>query len=810
MSLNNNTMHHFDQERTGWNPHESVLNINNVNNTNFKKLFEHNVDGDVFAQPLYIQNITIPQKGIHNVLYVATENDMVYAFDADSNIGQNANPLWARNLCLDGEVPVPNGDIPGGLCTDINPHIGITSTPAIDISNNILYVVAKSKNTSKNKYFQRIHALDITSGNEIHNSVEIKANDQGITFNPLLQFNRSGLLLNKGVLYIAFACHCDVRPYYGWIMAYDVGNPNTPSFLTQIAVKNLNPIPAHTLNPLDLGGGIWMAGFGISCDSTDNIYVSTGNGLFDAYKGGPSYCDSAVKLQLDLRNRTLNIVDYFTPSNQEHLKNNDLDLGSGGIMVIPDHDNRKLATLSSKTGIIYLLNREDMGKYGGILNKSILPETAIGTPYIASISGSDLVIAWTGTDFQQHINIANFNNATSITQKIELNESSIDGPGVAFGNGTILLGWTGTDLSNHINVVSSNSVISFNNSPNKQTLRESSHFGPAVTFGNGLFFVAWIDSNHHINIRSSSDGINFSDIDKVVLDETSNARPAISYTDGNLYLLWIGQDINNSINLSKSTDNGKTFTDKIILKDSSDHPPHLASNNGLLFLAWTGKDILRRLNEDTAEEDIGTSGIGKGNKLTFSDSSTAGPSLSKFNGNIYICWTGTDIQQHINIATLSTDRVVQRIKGVLNGGVFGGPAYFRQKNDQGQINEFIYYCGNSDNIKSFELSNDNRLSLTSQTPDPITGSGGTTPCISSNGNNKSTAILWAITRGPGKIFLRAYDATNLSHKLGEWEAGVWNKIVEFKPRGNLFNSPTIANGKVYVASQNLITAFGLD
>ncbi len=295
-----------------------------------------------------------------------------------------------------------------------------------------------------------------------------------------------------------------------------------------------------------------------------------------------------------------------------------------------------------------------------------------------------MVIAWTGTDFQQHINIASSNNTTSIKQKIKLNESSIDGPGVAFGNGTILLGWTGTDLSNHINTVSSNSVLSFNSSPNKQTLIETSHFGPAVTFGNGLFFVAWIDSNHHINIRSSNDGINFSDIDKVILDETSNARPAFSHIDGNLYLLWIGQDINNSINISKSTDNGKTFTDKIILKDSSDYPPHLASNNGILFLAWTGRDILRRLNEDTAEEDIGISGIGKGNKLTFSDSSIAAPSLSKYNGNIFISWTGTDIQQHINIATLSTDRVVQRIKGVLKGGVFGGPLILNRKMIRGK------------------------------------------------------------------------------------------------------------------------------
>ncbi len=805
-STNYNTTHHFDNERTGWNPHEIILNTSNVNNTNFKKLFEHNVEGDVFTQPLYIPSVNIQGKGVHNVVYIATENDMVYAFDADSNTGQNATPLWVRNLCPAGENPVPNGDIPGGHCNDVNPHIGVTSTPVIDLPNNTMYVVAKSKNTSTRKYFQRIHALDITSGNERHNPVEINANEQGITFDPLLQFNRSGLLLNKGILYIAFACHCDVQPYYGWVMAYDVRNLTFSSFLTQIAIKNLNP----TTTISDTGAGIWMAGFGISADSADNIYVSTGNGLFNANTGGHSYGDSVVKLHLDVVNKRLNIVDYFTPSNQQTLKDQDLDLASGGVMIIPDQGDRRLATLSSKTGIIYLLNRRDLGKYGGITNKSILPETAIGGPSITAIPNTDLIISWTGTDSQLHVNVASSSNTVSINLKVTLNETSIDNSYVTFGNGIILLSWTGTDSQHHINVVSNNNISSFNTSPNKRTLAETSPFGTPLSFGNGLFFLAWTgtDSQHRLNIRSSPDGINFPDQDKVTLNETSNAHPSLSFIDNKLFLLWTGTDNNHSLNVLESTDNGKTFTNKKTFNDSSDFPPDLAVHGGLLYLVWTGRDINHSLNIDTTEENNGTNGLGKGNKLTFSDSSIAASSLSIYTGNLYISWTGTDNQHHVNVAKLSTDRVVQRLPGAISG-LWGGPAYFKQINSQGQINEYIYYCGDKDRIKSLELVNNNKLSFSSQTPDPIIGFGGTTPCVSSNGNTKETAILWAITRGTGKIFLRAYDAINLSKKLGEWEAGVWNKIVLGVPRGNLFNSPTIANGKVYVASQNLITVSGL-
>ena len=167
----------------------------------------------------------------------------------------------------------------------------------------------------------------------------------------------------------------------------------------------------------------------------------------------------------------------------------------------------------------------------------------------------------------------------------------------------------------------------------------------------------------------------------------------------------------------------------------------------------------------------------------------------------------------MNIATLEADQLVQRLPGIVGTStpaVFGGPAYYRGKDRQGLINEYVYYCGKDDRIKSFTLSDNSRLSLSSQSKEIFLGSGGTTPCVSSNLDIPNSAIVWATTRGPGKVYLRAYNAENLSaERLGQWEAGIWNKIVNLKLRGNLYNSPTIANGKVYVASQSLLTVFGL-
>src|SRR6266480_1976025 len=344
--------YHNDLARTGQNLNETILSPSNVNSTSFGKLFADPVDGQVYAQPLYVANVVIPNQGIHNVVYVATENNTVYAFDADTR----GAPLWRTSLSINGGTAVSSSDI---NCPDMVPVIGVTSTPVIDPTTNTLYVVAKTKEGTS--YFQRLHALDIVTGAEkFGGPVAIEAtvsgtgdgsNGASITFDPFKQLNRPGLALVNGVVYISFASHCDLNPYHGWILAYDA------SQLTQRGV--------FITTPNGNEGGIWQSGGSIAVDEANNLYVMTGNGTFDANRpNGMDVGDSVLKLVQG--GNTLALVDYFTPFNQASLEANDTDLGSGAPMVLPNQSGAPVSSLlvgAGKDGTIYLLNRNNLGQF---------------------------------------------------------------------------------------------------------------------------------------------------------------------------------------------------------------------------------------------------------------------------------------------------------------------------------------------------------------------------------------------------------------------------------------------------------------
>jgi hypothetical protein len=343
------TTHHNDVGRTGQNLSETVLNTSNVNVNQFGKLFACQVDGYVYAQPLYVAQVTISST-LHNVVYVATENDSVYAFDAD-----NGTQLWHVNL----GTPVPSTDI-SSTYKDLTPVIGITGTPVIDLASSTLYVVAKTKNTSNNTYHQNLHALDITSGAEKPGSpVEITASVPGsgsgsssgtIAFQPLYQLNRPGLLLLNGVIYVAFGSHGDIGPYHGWVLGFSA------STLVQIAVFNTTPNGSE--------GAVWEGGQGLVADA-DNIYFMTGNGTFDANTGGTGYGDSVVKLATSTG---LSVSDYFTPDNQGSLNQSDADLGSGGPILLPGTSS---IVGGGKDGILRLINTASMGEYNSVFNADL-------------------------------------------------------------------------------------------------------------------------------------------------------------------------------------------------------------------------------------------------------------------------------------------------------------------------------------------------------------------------------------------------------------------------------------------------------
>lgn len=370
--------YHNDLSRTGLNQYETLLTPSNVNVTHFGKLFSHAVDGLVYAQLLYVSGLVIGGQ-THNVLFVATEHNSVYAFDADSNFGANASPLWQASLGRS----VPNQYTGAG-------EIGITGTPVIDPSSQTLYVVAKSFNTALGRtyFMQHLHALDITTGREkVGSPVLINAVVPGtgdgsaggtLPFLPLRQHNRCGLLLLNGVVYIAFASHGDATPYHGWILGYNATS------LKQIALFNTTPNGKTDPSGYPIGGGgVWQAGAAPASDGSA-IYFEVGNGTFDAdpsLGGGIDYGDSVLKLSAGAG---LSVADFFTPYNQQALNDTDADLGSGGAMLLPDGvgsaTHPHLMVACGKQGSIYLIDREAMGHFNPANDNNVVQhlDNAIG------------------------------------------------------------------------------------------------------------------------------------------------------------------------------------------------------------------------------------------------------------------------------------------------------------------------------------------------------------------------------------------------------------------------------------------------
>ena len=349
----------YDNARTGANRNEGMLTPRNVNVTQFGKLFAFKVDGDVYAQPLYMPDLEVPGKGKHNVVFVATENDSVYAFDADD--GSTA-PLWRVRLANPGEgvTPLSEQDV---SCFFISPLVGITPTPVIDLKTGTLYVLARTKESKGllhgAEYKQRLHALAVTTGVEkFGGPVEIRAAVHGdgagssvgqINFDPLRENPRAALLLANDRVYVAWASSCDVGPYHGWVMAYDAHT------LAQKAVFNASPDAGES--------GIWQGDAGPAADKDGSVFVVTGNGAFDGATKGRDFGDSVLKLGFE--GQRLVLHDFFTPSNQQELNDHDNDLGSSGPVLLPDQPSAHphLLVAAGKEGKIYVIDRDHMGRY---------------------------------------------------------------------------------------------------------------------------------------------------------------------------------------------------------------------------------------------------------------------------------------------------------------------------------------------------------------------------------------------------------------------------------------------------------------
>ena len=327
--------YHNDLARDGVNAKEYALNTSNVKTATFGKRFACAIDAAAYAQPLWVANVSI-SGGTHNIVIAATQHDTVYAFDADAS---PCKTYWSNSLLASGETWVSSNDVGA---TEIVPDIGIVGTPVIDPATKTLYVVSKSKNGST--FHQRLHALSLTDGAEkFSGPKDIAFTSGGIDFNPLRENERCGLALVNGVVYIAYASHGDQPTYYGWVVGYNA------STLAQISVFNDDPTSGF--------GGIWMSGGAPAADSSNNLYVITGNGDFN---GTTQFGDSFLKLS----SGNIGVLSFFTPTNEGSLNSSDTDLGSGGAAVLVDQASSPVPRLligGGKEGKLYLLNRDALG-----------------------------------------------------------------------------------------------------------------------------------------------------------------------------------------------------------------------------------------------------------------------------------------------------------------------------------------------------------------------------------------------------------------------------------------------------------------
>ena len=364
--------YHNDNSRTGANTNETVLTPGNVNTNSFGKVFAYTVDGQIYGQPLYVSGLAIPGKGSHNVIFVATMHDSVYALDADSNAGPNGGVLWQTNFGT--SVATPNNDFGNryGAYHDIRPEVGIVGTMVIDLPTSTIYLDAMTHEGFS--YLHRVHALNITTGAEppyspVAASASIPGTGVGsfggtLNFDPMNNgLQRVALTLAGNVLYVTYTGFADTNPYHGWILGFD------KTTLLQLTNYIFNTTPNSTVAAYGANageGGLWMGGNGLCVDAFTNIFFEVGNGVFNVTNGGggTEYGDSFMKLSTA---GGLTVADFFTPNDQSTLASGDTDIGSGGPILLPDvvgsAAHPHLIVGSGKSGKLYLIDRDNMGHF---------------------------------------------------------------------------------------------------------------------------------------------------------------------------------------------------------------------------------------------------------------------------------------------------------------------------------------------------------------------------------------------------------------------------------------------------------------
>ena len=703
------TTQHNDNNRTGANLSETQLTAGNVEVQRFGRLYRRHLVGAVYAQPLLMPSIDIPPLGTRDMLYIATMHNYVYGFDATD--AQAHAPLWRRSLGPPIELPDPNIG-PRGY-RDISGEVGILSTPVISADLGIIYVV--SATLEDGSYHHRLHALDLSTGAErLGGPVEITGSLAGtgdgsvdgmIPFVSNRQVQRAGLLLTGDRIYIAFASYGDQRPYHGWVFAYDA--------------RTLQRVGIYVTTPDGEGGGIWQAGQAPASDGSA-IFVITGNGSSD-----PGVNLSCAFIRIDPV--TVRSTQWFAPTNWWLLDTLDIDLGSGGPLLLPGTD---LLTGGGKDGRLFLLKRGQLGNAADD-SKAVQVFQATAPPFTGQpasapagyhhIHGSPVywdgpmgrwiylggeadylrAFAFTGSEFDTKP--ASISTITTPPRSMPGAIMSLSANGSAAGSGVlwasmpvagdanqqvvdgILYALDASDLTHMLwhskqnqardNVgnfpkfcpptVSGGKVYlpSFPGPTGKVTLPERAIAGPALANLNDTQ-LALAWTGTDQNLNVDISQDGRSFGNKVTLSERSSHAPAAAFGSGRLFLAWTGTDHN--LNVISATEN-LTFSDKITLSEGSTSAPALAFGYGRLHMAWT--DSHQRLNIIASAD-----GITWGEKVTLSDaSSRRGPGLAFLNGLLYLFWAGTDANGSFTIMD-SADGLRWNNQVVLTSGSDDHPA----------------------------------------------------------------------------------------------------------------------------------------
>ncbi len=496
----------YDNNRSAANLNETLLNTSNVNEAQFGRLFSRSLDGYLYAQPLYVPNVAIPGQGTHNIVYVATLHNTVAAFDADDP--SQATPFWQVNL---------GPTVPCCPTAFLTPEIGIVSTPVVDPGTSTLYVVAAT--LENGSYFHRLHALDITSGQEkFGGPVTIQASFPGtgspnqdgfVLFDSQLQLQRAGLLLANGAVYVAFAAIDEGTPWHGWLIGYNASN-----IQQQVSVYNSTPDGD--------AGGIWQSGRGLVSDATGNLYFMTGNGDYD---GTNNFGDSMVKLS----SAATTTEDWFTPDNQLTLSLQDEDLGSSGPLLIP---NTTLLVGGGKQGILYVVDSSNMGHFqtgnGQIVQSFQATSGEIHHVAYWDNFGAPLLYLWGSNDVLKAFQFGNGTFNTTPVAQSGLNAFfpggmlAVSANGSTPGTGIV---WATTATSDTSYSVAAGTLRAFDASDVSHVLWDSDQNAARDTLGNFAKFASPTIANGKVYVPTFSNQL-------AVYGLVANTPPGVS--------IWVG------------------------------------------------------------------------------------------------------------------------------------------------------------------------------------------------------------------------------------------------------------------------------